>query len=442
MNNKTIDYDLRAYWMPYTSNTHFKSEPRMFVKAKGIHWYTDDGREVIDGTSGLWCVNCGHCHPTIVKAIQEQIAELDFCPTFQLGHPKVFELCTKLAKEVFPEDLNTIFLANSGSEAVESAIKIALAYWKHKGQENRKMLIGRARGYHGVNMGGTSVGGIPNNLVWFNNLLNVDRIRETHDLARNAFSHGVPEHGKEFAEDLLSKIEEHGAENIAAVFIEPIAGSTGVLIPPVGYLERIREICTQHDILLIFDEVITGFGRTGEATASQRFGVIPDMITFAKGVNSASIPMGGVAVKDAIYDLFMEKAPEKTIDFFHGYTYSGHPMAVAAALGALEVYKKEGLFTRARELETHWEEQIHSLKDYPHVIDIRNFGLIGAIELQPSEGKPTARAYEAFCDAFHNKNLLIRTTGDIIALSPPLVIDKDSITEIFNRLKKVLTDLD
>ena len=438
MTDTTTNYDLDFFWMPFSSNRSFKARPRMFVKAKDMHFYTDDGREVLDATAGLWCCNCGHSSEAIVKAIQEQAAELDFSPAFQMGHPKVFQLAAELARDVFPGDLDTVFFTNSGSEAVDSALKIALAYHQHNGQGARSTLIGRERGYHGVNFGGISVGGIPGNKKWYGNQLKTAHLRHTHDLGRNSFVRGLPEHGAELAEDLERLVALHDASTIAAVIVEPIAGSTGVLLPPKGYLERVREICTNHGILLIFDEVITGFGRIGAPTGAERLGVQPDMITFAKGVNSGSVPLGGVAIRRDIYDLFLERTSGTAIDLFHGYTYSGHPLAIAAGLGAMEVYRSEKLFTRALELEKHWEEALHSLKDAPHVLDIRNFGLIGAIELASRDGQPTARAYDAFVDAFHNEDLLIRTTGDIIALSPPLIVSKTQIDEIAKKLGNVL----
>ena len=434
--------DLRSFWMPFSSNRDFKERPRMFVGSKDMHFTTDDGRQILDATAGLWCCNCGHNQKEIVTAIQAQAEKLDFCPAFQMGHPDVFELARQLADDVFPGELNSIFFTNSGSEAVDTALKVALAYHRHLGNGERNLLVGRDRGYHGVNFGGISVGGIPNNKKWFGNQLNTAHIRHTHDLARNAFSVGQPEQGADLADDLERLLGIHDPSTVAALIIEPIAGSTGVLIPPKGYLERIREICSRHGILLILDEVITGFGRVGESVAAKRFGIEADMITFAKGVNSGSVPLGGVAIHDRIYDTFLDNASGKAIDLFHGYTYSGHPLAIAAGLGALEIYRKKGLFTRARDLEGLWAERIHSLRDAPNVIDVRNFGLIGAIELKSREGKPTARAYDAFCEAFWNENLLIRTTGDTIALSPPLIVEEEHIDQIFTSLRKILDRID
>lgn len=432
--------NLEAFWMPFTANRQFKQTPRMMVAAKDMHYTTDDGRQVMDGTAGLWCCNAGHGRPKIVEAVQKQVAELDYAPAFQLGHPKVFELASALT-EISPESMNHVFFTNSGSESVETALKMAIAYHRVKGDGSRTRLIGRERGYHGVNFGGISVGGIVSNRKMFGTLLGgVDHIRHTHDIERNAFTRGLPEYGAEFADDLERIIALHDASTIAAVIVEPMAGSTGVLMPPLGYLQRLRDICDQHGILLIFDEVITGFGRMGGAFSSDVFGVVPDMMTTAKGLTSGVIPMGAVFVRDDIHDAFMT-GPEHLIEFFHGYTYSGNPVACAAALGTLETYHEEGLLTRASELGPYWEDALHSLKDLPHVIDIRNFGLIGAIELEPIAGEPTKRAFTAFLDAFE-KNILIRTTGDIIALSPPLIISKAQIDELFGVLADVLKSLD
>ncbi len=432
--------NLDAFWMPYTANRQFKQTPRMFVAAKDMYYTTDDGRQVLDGTAGLWCCNAGHARPKIVEAVQKQVAELDYAPAFQLGHPKVFELATALA-ELAPPTLNHVFFTNSGSESVETALKMALGYHRIKGEGSRTRLIGRERGYHGSNFGGISVGGIVSNRKMFGTLLaGVDHLPHTHDIERNAFSRGLPLHGAELADELERIVALHDVSTIAAVIVEPMAGSTGVLMPPVGYLKRLRTICDKHGILLIFDEVITGFGRLGGAFSSDVFGVIPDIIITAKGLTSGVIPMGAVFVRDDIHDAFMN-GPEHLIEFFHGYTYSGNPIACAAALGALETYKEEGLFERTTELADYWEDALHSLKDLPHVIDIRNYGLIGAIELEPIAGKPTQRAFNAFLKAF-DKNLLIRTTSDIIALSPPLIITKQQIDELFDGLKSVLRSLD
>ncbi|MCJ7993599.1 aspartate aminotransferase family protein [Rhizobium cremeum] len=432
----TTPNDLRAFWMPFTANRQFKKEPRLFVGAKDMYYTTHDGRQVLDGTAGLWCVNAGHCRPKITEAIREQAGELDYAPAFQLGHPKAFELANRLV-DIAPDGMSHVFYTNSGSESVDTALKIALAYQRVKGEGTRFRLIGRERGYHGINFGGMSVGGIVGNRKMFGTLLTgVDHLPHTHQPAKNAFTKGQPEHGMELADELERIVALHDASTIAAVIVEPVAGSTGVLIPPKGYLQRLREICTKHGILLIFDEVITGFGRLGAPFAAQYFDVKPDIITTAKGLTNGVIPMGAVFVTSEIHDAFMT-GPEHLIEFAHGYTYSGNPIASAAGLGTLDTYKEEGLLTRASELAPYWEEQLHSLRDCPNVIDIRNIGLIGAIELQPIAGEPTKRAFNAFLQAY-NDGLLIRTTGDIIALSPPLIITRDQIDELFAKLRKVL----
>ncbi|MBD8890808.1 aspartate aminotransferase family protein [Roseibium litorale] len=428
--------NLEAFWMPFTANRQFKQAPRMFVGAKDMHYTTSDGRQVLDGTAGLWCCNAGHSRPKVVEAVQKQIAELDYAPAFQMGHPKAFELAARLAA-MMPSPLNHVFFTNSGSESVDTALKIALAYQRAIGQGTRTRLIGRERGYHGVGFGGISVGGIVSNRKNFGTMLTgVDHMRHTHDLSRNAFSRGIPENGAEYVEDLIRIIQLHDASTIAAVIVEPVAGSTGVLIPPKGYLERLRKICDDNGILLIFDEVITGFGRLGTPFATDFFGVTPDLVTTAKGITSGVIPMGAVFCSSSIYDAFMT-GPEHMIELFHGYTYSAHPIACAAALGTLDTYEEEGLLTRASELAQYWEDGLHALKDCPHVIDIRNLGLIGAIELEPIAGEPTKRAFSAFLKAYDD-GILIRTTGDIIALSPPLIISKAQIDELFDKLRKVL----
>ncbi|MEX6505397.1 aspartate aminotransferase family protein [Jiella sp. M17.18] len=437
---RNVPNNLEAFWMPFSANRQFKQAPRMFVGAKDMHYVTSDGRQVLDGTAGLWCVNAGHCRPKITEAIRQQAGELDYAPAFQMGHPKAFELASRLAT-IAPEGLDHVFFTNSGSESVETALKIALAYQRVRGEGSRFRLIGRERGYHGVNFGGISVGGIVGNRKMFGTLLTgVDHMRHTHDPARNGYSKGATEHGVELAEDLVRIATLHDPSTIAAVIVEPVAGSTGVLPPPKGYLKRLREICDQHGILLIFDEVITGYGRMGTAFAADYFGVTPDIMVTAKGLTNGVIPMGAVYVRDEIYDAFMN-GPEHLIEFAHGYTYSGNPIAAAAGLATLETYKEEGLFERARALEPVWAEAIHSLKGEPHVIDIRTIGLIGAIELEPMKGEPTKRAFTAFVRAFE-AGLLIRTTGDIIALSPPLIVSEDQISEIVETLRKILRSLD
>lgn len=432
--------DLNAFWMPFTANRQFKKAPRMFVGAKDMHYTTTDGRQVLDGTAGLWCVNAGHGRPLITEAIQRQAEQLDYAPAFQMGHPAVFELANRLI-DIAPDKMEHVFFTNSGSESVETALKMALAYHRAKGDGSRFRLIGRERGYHGVNFGGISVGGIVPNRKMFGTLLTgVDHLPHTHLPAKNAFTRCEPEHGAELAEELERIVALHDASTIAAVIVEPVAGSTGVLIPPKGYLKRIREICDKHGILLIFDEVITGYGRLGTPFGADYFDVMPDIITTAKGVSNGVIPLGAVFVRKEIHDAFMD-GPEHMIEFFHGYTYSGNPMACAAALGTLDTYKEEGLLTRAAELASYFEDALHSLKDVRNVIDIRNIGLVGAIELEPIAGSPTKRAFSAFVKAFE-KNVLIRTTGDIIALSPPLIVEKGQIDEIVDCLRTVLNEVE
>ncbi|CAN7470753.1 aspartate aminotransferase family protein [Mesorhizobium sp. LjRoot246] len=437
---KVTPNDLSAFWMPFTANRQFKQAPRMMVSAKDMHYTTSDGRKVLDGTAGLWCVNAGHCRPKITEAIQHQAAELDYAPAFQMGHPIVFELANRLV-DLAPKGMDHVFFTNSGSESVETALKMAIAYHRVRGEGSRTRLIGRERGYHGVNFGGISVGGIVTNRKMFGTLLGgVDHMPHTHLPEKNAFTKGVPEYGAELANELERIVALHDASTIAAVIVEPVAGSTGVILPPKGYLEKLREICTKHGILLIFDEVITGFGRLGTPFAADYFGVTPDIMTTAKGVSNGVIPMGAVFVKKEIHDAFMT-GPEHMIEFFHGYTYSGNPIACAAALGTLDTYKEEGLLTRGEELAPYWEDALHSLKGEPNVIDIRNIGLIGAIELAPIAGQPTKRAFSAFVKAFE-RGALIRTTGDIIALSPPLIITKGQINELIDHVREVLRSID
>ncbi|CAM5321374.1 aspartate aminotransferase family protein [Mycolicibacterium aubagnense] len=437
---KVTPNDLSAFWMPFTANRQFKQAPRMLVAAKDMHYTASDGRKILDGTAGLWCVNAGHCRPKITEAIQNQAAELDYAPAFQMGHPIVFELANRLV-DIAPKGMDHVFFTNSGSELVDTALKMAIAYHRAKGNGSRFRLIGRERGYHGVNFGGISVGGIVSNRKMFGTLLTgVDHMPHTHLPEKNAFTKGVPEHGAELADELERIVALHDASTIAAVIVEPVAGSTGVILPPKGYLQRLREICTKHGILLIFDEVITGFGRLGAPFAADYFGVTPDIITTAKGVSNGVIPMGAVFVTKEIHDTFMN-GPDHMIEFFHGYTYSGNPIACAAALGTLDTYKEEGLLTRGEELAPYWEDALHSLKGEPNVIDIRNIGLIGAIELAPIAGQPTKRAFSAFVKAFE-RGALIRTTGDIIALSPPLIITKGQINELIDHVREVLRAID
>jgi beta-alanine--pyruvate transaminase len=423
-----MSHSLDAYWMPFTANRQFKQKPRLFTRAAGMHFTTDGGRQVLDGVAGLWCVNAGHARPRIVQAIAEQAAEMDFAPPFQMAHPKAFELAQAVA-DLAPAGMNKVFFTNSGSESVETALKMALAYHRVRGEGQRTRLIGRERGYHGVNFGGISVGGMVANRKMFGAMLSgVDHIRHTHDAARNSFSVGQPAHGAELADDLERLCALHDPSTIAAVIVEPVAGSTGVLVPPQGYLQRLREICDRHGILLIFDEVITGFGRTGNAFAAQTFGVTPDLITAAKGLTNGCVPMGAVIAQQAIYDTFMQ-GPEHLIEFFHGYTYSAHPLACAAGLATLATYAEEGLLTRATELQGYFAEALHSLRAAAHVIDIRNIGLVGGIELAPRAGAPSQRAFEVFLDCYE-QGVLVRTTGDTIALSPPLIIERAQIDQL------------
>jgi len=430
---------LASFWMPFTANRAFKAHPRQLVSANGMYYRSSDGREILDGTAGLWCSNAGHCRPEITEAIAKAAATLDFAPTFQLGHPLPFELAQRLAA-LMPDGLDRIFFTNSGSESVDTALKIALAIQRAKGQGTRTRLIGRERGYHGTGFGGITVGGLVNNRRVFSTLPGADHLRHTHDIERNAFTRGFPQHGAELADDLQRLVDLHGAETIAAVIVEPMAGSTGVLLPPQGYLQRLREICDRHGIILIFDEVITAFGRVGAATASEAWGVTPDIITMAKGLTNAAVPMGAVAVKRELHDAVIDSVAGG-IELFHGYTYSGHPLASAAGLATLDLYARDGLFDRANDLAFYWEEAAHSLKGVRHVIDIRTIGLVAGIELEPRPGAPTARATELFQAAFDN-GLLVRATGDIIALSPPLIVEKDQIDEMFGKLGTLLDGID
>ncbi len=431
--------NLDSYWMPFTANRQFKSNPRLLVSAKDMHYTSYDGREILDAMAGLWCVNAGHCRERIVQAVSEQAARMDYATAFQMGHPSAFELAARLVA-ILPGDLDHVFYVNSGSEAVDTALKIALAYHRVRGEGARQRLIGRERGYHGVGFGGISVGGMVANRKTFGAMLpGVDHLPHTYDREKIAFCRGQPEWGAHLADALEDLVGLHDASTIAAVIVEPVACSTGVLVPPKGYLKRLREICDKHGILLIFDEVITGFGRLGAPFAADYFDVLPDIMTSAKGLTNATVPMGAVFVRKGIYDAFMD-APENMVELFHGYTYSGHPMACAAGLAALDIYQDEGLFTRAQELGDYWADGLFSLRESPHVIDLRNLGLIGAIELEPIPGKPAARALDAFTRAY-DKGLLVRTTGDTIALSPPLIVQKNHIDQIFETLKEVLAEL-
>jgi beta-alanine--pyruvate transaminase len=428
-----------AFWMPFTSNRMFKERPRLLASAEGVHYTSVDGRKILDGTAGLWCVNAGHARKPITEAVARQIAELDFAPTFQMGHPLPFELANRLIAHT-PADLDYVFFTNSGSESVDTALKIAIAYQRARGEGARQRLIGREKGYHGVNFGGISVGGMVNNRKFFGSLLaGVDHLPHTLDIQANAYTRGLPEHGLELADELERIVALHDASTIAAVIVEPIQGSAGVILPPKGYLRRLREICDRHGILLIFDEVITGYGRLGTPFAAQYFDVVPDLMTTAKGLTNGSIPMGAVFARKHIYDAFMD-GPEHMIELFHGYTYSGHPVAAAAGLATLDIYEQEGLFTRIADLAPYWEEALHGLKGLPHVIDIRNLGLVGGIELEPRPGAAGMRAMEAHIKCFE-RGALVRFTGDIIALSPPLIIETQQIDELVGIIADVLKEI-
>ena len=428
--------DLKSYWMPFTGNRYFKQQPRLISRAEGMYCWTHDGRKLLDAVAGLWCCNAGHCHPKIVEAIQSQAATLDYSMAFQLGHPKAFELANALTA-MAPAGLDHAFFVNSGSEAVDTAMKIALAYHRLRGEAGRTRFIGRERGYHGVGFGGISVGGISPNRKMFGAMLpGVDHLPHTHNLEHNAYSRGLPAWGAHLADELENIVALHDASNIAAVIVEPIAGSGGVLIPPQGYLEKLKTLCDRHGILLIFDEVICGFGRVADSFAATRFGVTPDLMTTAKGLTSGTVPMGAVLASAGIYNEFMT-GPEEAIEFFHGYTYSGHPLAAAAGCATLEVYNDGGLIDRSRTLEAPLADALHSLKGEPHVIDVRNVGLIGAVELEPVEGKPTARAIDVFRRCYDD-GVIVRTTGDTLAFSPPLIIDETQIAQVVDTVRRAL----
>lgn len=437
--NEAKPASMSSFWMPFTNNRDFKAHPRLLVSAQGMYYKDVDGNAILDGTAGLWCVPCGHAQPKIVAAVSEMVGQLDFAPTFQMGHPAAFDLAERLM-DYTDHKFGHVFYTNSGSEAVDTALKIALAYHRARGEGSRTRLIGRERGYHGVGFGGLSVGGIGPNRKAFGSLLpGIDHLPHTHDPLRNAFVRGEPDFGVELADELERLVALHDASNIAAVIIEPVSGSTGVLVPPKGYLKRLRELCTKHGILLIFDEVITGFGRLGTPFAADYFDVEPDMMTTAKGITNGTVPMGAVFSKAFIHDAFMD-APAG-IELAHGYTYSGHPLACAASLATLEVFQEQGILEHARALQPYWEDAVHALRGLPHVIDIRSIGLVAGIELAPIPGKPGARAFAAFKQAFAD-GVLIRVTGDIIALSPPLVLEKKHVDELFGKLADVLKRLD
>ncbi|HEX9237992.1 MAG TPA: aspartate aminotransferase family protein [Xanthobacteraceae bacterium] len=433
----TAPNDLESYWLPFTPNRSFKRAPRMIVRAKDMHYYTAENRAVLDGTAGLWCTNAGHNRDPIVAAIKRAAEELDYSPAFQFAHPAAFELASRIAT-LAPSDLNRVFFCNSGSEAVDTALKIALAYHNVRGEGGRTGLIGRERGYHGVGFGGISVGGIVNNRKFFGSLLSgVDHLPATYSRAHQAFTKGEPQWGAHFADELERIVALHDASTIAAVIVEPMAGSTGVLPAPQGYLQRLRAICDRHGILLIFDEVITGFGRLGYAFAAERYGVVPDLITFAKGVTSGAVPMGGVIARDGIYEAFM-RGPEHAIELFHGYTYSAHPLACAAGLATLELYRDEKLFARAKALEPHFAEAVMTLKGLAGVLDIRTVGLAAGIDLASRSGAPGLRAYQAMERAFRDEGVMIRVAGETIALSPPLIVTEAQIDEIVDKVGRAI----
>ncbi|MGA2994676.1 aspartate aminotransferase family protein [Bradyrhizobium sp.] len=432
-----VPNDLAAHWMPFTANRAFKKAPRLLAGAKDMHYFTVDGRKILDGAAGMWCSNAGHGRTQIAEAIGRQAATLDYAPPFQFGIPQAFELASRIA-DLAPKGLDHVFFCNSGSEAADTALKMALAYHQISGQGGRSRLIGRERGYHGVGFGGTSVGGMGNNRKMFGTLLTgVDHLPSTYDREKQAFSKGEPEYGAHLADALENLVNLHGANTIAAVIVEPMAGSTGVLPAPKGYLKRLREITQKHGILLIFDEVITGFGRLGYAFAAERYGVLPDMITFAKGVTNGAAPMGGVIVRDTIHDAFMS-GPEHVIELAHGYTYSAHPLACAAGLATLDIYRDEKLFERARALEPKWTDAILSLNNEPNVVDIRTVGLTAGIDLTSRPDQPGKRGFDALNSAFFDNDLMMRIAGDTLALTPPLIISEEQVGEIVEKVAKVI----
>jgi beta-alanine--pyruvate transaminase len=431
--------DLEAFWMPFTANRQFKANPRLLTRAEGMHYWTADGRQVIDAVAGLWCVNAGHGRREINEAVARQLSVMEYAPTFQMGHPIAFELANRLAA-IAPPGMDRVFFTNSGSESVDTALKIAIGYHRARSAGQRTRFIGREKGYHGVGFGGMSVGGMVNNRKFFGSsmLPGVDHLPHTLDINHNAFSRGLPQWGMHLANELERLVALHDASTIAAVIVEPISGSAGVVLPPVGYLKRLREICDKHDILLIFDEVITGFGRVGKPFASQAFDVTPDLMTTAKGLSNGAIPMGAVFAQRKIHDAFMQ-GPENVIELFHGYTYSAHPVACAAALATLDIYAKEELLTRAAALSPTWEDAVHSMRGLPNVIDVRNYGLIAAVELEPRAGKPGARAFDVFLKCFE-RGVMVRQTADVIALSPPLIVERSHITQIVETLSQVIRE--
>ncbi len=436
IDHNLIPQDLDSYWMPFTPNRSFKESPRFIVRARGMYYTDSSGHEVLDGSAGLWCVNAGHYRPEINQAIADQLESLDFAHSFNAGHPHAFNYANRLVKH-FPDSLNHVFFTNSGSESVDTALKIALAYQKVRGEGSRQRLIGREKGYHGMGFGGVSVGGLVKNRSPFGSLLpGVDHIRHTHDIEKNAFSRGLPTHGAELADDLLRLVELHGSDTIAAVIVEPVGGAGGVHLPPEGYLKRLREICTEQGILLIFDEVITGFGRLGASCAAERFGVVPDLMTTAKGITNATVPMGAVFVSDDIYDTFMN-VDEPGVELTHGYTYSGHPLACAAGMATLDIYESESLFPRAATLNDHWMNCAMKLQSVNNVIDVRCFALMAAVEMAPRPGEPMKRGAEAGQICYEN-GVWVRNIGDSLVLSPPLVITEEEITRVFDVIAKAI----
>ena len=428
--------DMQAFWMPFTANRQFKETPRLFASAEGMYYTSVDGRKVIDGSAGLWCVNAGHGRKQIAAAVERQLMNLDFAPSFQMGHPMAFDFARRLA-EIAPKGMDRVFFTNSGSESVDTALKIALAYHRATGQPTRTRLLGRERGYHGVGFGGMSVGGMVNNRRAFaTHLPGVDHIRHTYDLERNAFAKDLPPHGAELADDIERLVALHGAETIAAVIVEPVPGSTGVLPPPQGYLQRLRQLCDKHGILLIFDEVITGFGRLGTPFAANFFGVTPDLMTTAKGITNGTIPCGAVFASRKVHDGLMT-GPDSQIELFHGYTYSAHPVACAAGLATLDIYKDEQLLTRDAQFTAYWRDALHALKGLPNVIDIRNVGLMGAVELAPRKDAVGARGYEVMVECF-NRGLYLRNSGDALAMSPPLIVERNHIDEMISILSDAI----
>ncbi|TDQ38171.1 aspartate aminotransferase family protein [Thiopseudomonas denitrificans] len=431
---------LQAFWMPYTANRQFKADPRMIVAADGAYYTSADGRQIFDGLSGMWTCGAGHNRPEIAEAVHNQLRQLDYAPTFQHGHPKAFELANRI-RDLMPADLNHVFFTDSGSESADTSLKIARAYWRKKGQPTKTKLIGRAKGYHGVNFGGFSLGGIAGNRTIFGQGVDADHLRHTL-LPENTFTRGMPDKGVECAEDLLDLIALHDASNIAAVIVEPMSGSAGVLPPPVGYLKRLREICDQHDILLIFDEVITAFGRVGSMTGAEEFGVVPDMMNIAKQLTNGAVPMGAVVVKSDIYETFMEHGGEQyMIELPHGYTYSSHPVACAAALASLDILENDKLIDRVNDLSPVFENALHSLKGTRYITDIRNYGLAGGLQIESYPGEPARRPHEIAMKCWE-KGFYVRYGGDTIQLGLPFIVEPEEIDRVINAIGDSINELD